>query len=333
VTPSAEPACRRPLRRLAVPVALVAVALAAFGAALAGSAPDKPYSAFISAPPSASATSAQATTSVGGAATVGIRLRNDTRTQRLGSANITPPAGLVVQAGSVTLVAPAGGTATLAGGVVKLRNLELKPGASAFVTFRVAVPCTAAAASYAFGIQVKQSNDFNGTGNDLNPANAPPRLSGIGACVPCPPGQQCTASTTSTASTATVSGTGTATGDRIRVSLAAPDAAVVNCPGYAETTETVEFDLTTAAGGSTGGLKTVTLLVRNPSKPASQYKVCFQADDGAPAAILPRCEFRTSHKGGSSTPRNAPCALAPESRSGKVLLTAVAPAGDPWIKG
>ena len=131
-----------------------------------------------------------------------------------------------------------------------------------------------------------------------------------------------------------MSGSGTSLGDRIRVSLAAPDAAVVDCPGYAESTETVEFDLTTATGGSAGGLKTVTLLIKNPTKPASQYQVCFQADDGTAAAVLPACTFSSSGgPGGSTTPTNAPCALAPESRQRMVTLTAIAPPGDPWIKG
>ena len=274
-----------------------------------------------------------ASTSSGGVADVGIRLRNDTRTQGLGSANITAPPGVTIQPGSVQLVTPAGGTATLAGNVVQLRNLNLPPGGQAFVTFAAVVPCTPATSNNTFAIAVKQSNDFNGTGNDLNAGNAAPVLRGIGACVPCPPGQTCTASTSTNASTATVSGSGTSLGDRIRVSLAAPDAAVVNCPGYAESTETVEFDLTTATGGSSGGLKTVKLLIKNPTKPASQYQVCFQADDGAAAAVLPACTFSSGGPGGSSTPTNAPCALAPESRQGKVTLTAIAPPGDPWIKG
>ena len=332
MTPSAETAPRRPLRRLAIATALAAAALAAFGAALAGSAPDKPYSAFISAPASESATTTQATTSVGGS--VGLRLQNDTRQQNLGSANVTlmTPAGAVPPA-SVTLVTPGRpASATVVGDVIQLRNLNVRPGRSAFVRF--GVPCTAEGASYSLAIQVKQSNDFNGTGNDLNPANAPPVLLGVGACVPCPPGQTCTASTSTNASTATASGSGSSSGDQIRVSLAAPDAAVVNCDRYAETTETVEFDLTNAAGVSSGGLKTVQLLIKNPSKQASQYKVCFQADDGAAAKILPTCTFPGSGgSGGSTTPRNAPCALAPESVSGKVRLTAIAPPGDPWIKG
>ena len=61
MTPSAESVSRRRLwRRLAISTALLAVTLASVGAALAGSTPFKPYSAFISAQPSATATTTQA---------------------------------------------------------------------------------------------------------------------------------------------------------------------------------------------------------------------------------------------------------------------------------
>jgi hypothetical protein len=327
VTPLTRPAPRRPLRRLALVAALVAVAVAAFGAAIAGSTPDKPYSAFISAPPSQAAVTTKATTSVGGNASVGLRLRNDTKTQRLGSANITLPTG--VNAGSVQLVTPSGGSATVVGQVIQLRNLYLAPGASAFVRFAAVVPCTAAGANYTLAITVKQSNDFNGTGNDLNAATPPPLLAGIGSCVPCNGGQQCNANTSTAASLASVSGVATTTGDRIRVSLGAPDAPADDCSGYAETTETVAFDLSNAAGGAAGGLKTVKLQIRNPTKAASLYKICFQGGDAQPPVILPACKCP---KGGS-TPSNAPCAQPAELKKGVVTLTAITPAGDPWIKG
>jgi hypothetical protein len=327
VTPAARTTHRRPLRRLAILAAIVAVTVAAFGAAIAGSTPDKPYSAFISAPPSQAATTTKATTSVGGNASVGLRLRNDTRTQRLGSANITFPAG--VNATSVNLVTPAGGTATVVGNVLQLRNLYLAPGASAFVTFSAAVPCTAAGANYSLAIKVKQSNDFNGTGNDLNAATPPPVLAGIGSCVPCNGGQQCNANTSTSASLASVSGVATSTGDRLRVSLGAPDAPAVDCSGYAETTETVAFDLSNAAGGAAGGLKTVKLQIKNPTKAASLYKICFQGGEAQAPVILPTCKCP---KGGGA-PSNAPCAQPAELKKGVVTLTAITPAGDPWIKG
>jgi hypothetical protein len=113
------------------------------------------------------------------------------------------------------------------------------------------------------------------------------------------------------------------------VSLAAPDVPAVDCAGYQESTETVEFDLSDAAGGAAGGLKTVRLQIRNPVKAAKLYQVCFKGEDAAPV-VLPVCAYPRSKAG---TPTNAPCALAPESRRGVVTLTAIAPAGDPWIKG
>ncbi|MGE0028455.1 MAG: hypothetical protein AB7O78_16285 [Thermoleophilia bacterium] len=303
--------------------------LVGVSAALAGgsSSSNKPYSAFISAPPSATATTTSATTSVGSTATVGIRLRNDTKTQKLGSANITLPSGMTVQAGSVVLVTPSGGTATLAGSVIKLRDLYVKPGDSAFVRFAAVVPCTASGSSYQFGIAAKQSNDFNGYGNDLTLVTPPPVLSGVGSCVPCPSGQ-CSATTSTTASTASVSGLASA-GDRLRVSLGAPDAPAVDCAAYTETTETVAFDLTNSVGGSTGGLKTVKLQIKNPTKAANLYKICFQAGDASPPVILPACKCGKY----GSTPSNAPCAQPAELKKGVVTLTAITPAGDPWIKG
>ena len=324
MTPAARTTPRRPLRRLAIIAAVVAAA-AAFGAAIAGSTPDKPYSAFISAPPSQTATTTTATTSVGGSGSVGLRLRNDTRQQDLGSANVrlVTPSGVTVPVPSVTFVSPAGGSASVVNGVMQLRNLNLSPGGSAFVRF--AVPCTAAGATYRLAIQVKQSNDFNGTGNDLNLATPTPLLTGVGSCVPCDGGQQCTANTSSSASTASVSGVARNDGDQIRVSLAAPDVPAVDCAGYQESSQTVEFDLS----GAAAGVKTVKLQINNPTKATNLYKVCFKAEDAAPV-VLPICTYP---RGNSQTPTNAPCALAPEIKRGVVTLTAVTPPGDPWIKG
>ncbi|HMN99069.1 MAG TPA: hypothetical protein PKD59_06610 [Miltoncostaeaceae bacterium] len=317
---------RRRWRRLAITSAIVVMTLVGVGAALAGGSSNKPYSAFISAPPSAAATTTQATTSVGGTSAVGIRLRNDTKTQRLGSANITLPAGAAVQAGSVVLVTPSGGSATVAGNVIKLRDLSVAPGDSAFVRFAAVVPCTATGSSYQFALAAKQSNDFNGTGNDLTLVTPKPVLAAIGSCVPCPSGL-CTASTSTGASTASVSGLAT-TGDRIRVSLGAPDAPAVDCSGYTETTETVAFDLTNSVGGSAGGLKTVKLQIKNPTKAANLYKICFQGGDASPPVILPACKCAKN-----GVPTNVPCAQPAELKKGVVTLTAITPAGDPWIKG
>ena len=106
-----------------------------------------------------------------------------------------------------------------------------------------------------------------------------------------------------------MTGLPTSPGDyRVRVSLAAPDVPTIDCSGYAESTETVEFDLTKASGDAADVGKTVKLQIKKPTKAANLYEICFQADDGAPAAILPACAYDR----GSSTPNNVPCAQPAE---------------------
>ena len=74
------------------------------------------------------------------------------------------------------------------------------------------------------------------------------------------------------------------------------------------------------------------LQIKNPTKAAKLYDLCFRADDAPAAVILPDCTY-SGGQGGSSTPTNAPCALPPEFKKGVVTLTAITPPGDPWIKG
>jgi len=149
------------LGRMAVAVALLAtLALAAPAAA----APSKPYSVVFSAaqvPPGVSIPGAMPAGMT--IANFTVTLRNDTRTQTLGSANVKPPAGFtVVSPPSVTpgiLLAP------LPDGTLQLRELNLPPGGSATLTLDVRLPCVNG--TYAWTIHAKQSNDYNGTGNDL----------------------------------------------------------------------------------------------------------------------------------------------------------------------
>jgi hypothetical protein len=112
----------------------------------------------------------------GTAPTLQVTITNAAREQRLGSVNLTVPAGLA----PVALVSPTSST-TLAGNVVRLRNLGLAPRASTTVAFTVRMPCIPAN-PYVFAVRAKQSNDFNGTGNDFTLSGAAPSLSGTGAC-------------------------------------------------------------------------------------------------------------------------------------------------------
>ncbi len=94
-------------------------------------------------------------------------LTNEASPQSLGSADLTPPSGFVVQ--SVTSLSDAdssSATAAVSAGVLQLRNLSLLPTDSVTVDLSVDVPCQAGAGGWL--LQAKQANNFNGPpGNDF----------------------------------------------------------------------------------------------------------------------------------------------------------------------
>jgi hypothetical protein len=100
-----------------------------------------------------------------GTATLRLKLTNDTKSkQTLGSANFNAGTGVVPLTAAVNSP-PTGWTVTPVGSVVQFRStVALKPGesVSADVGVSLSTGCTAAWTS-----QVKQSNDFSGTGNDF----------------------------------------------------------------------------------------------------------------------------------------------------------------------
>jgi hypothetical protein len=101
-----------------------------------------------------------------------VTLINDTKTQQLGSADVTVPA-------AITIVDRNGIPG--AGNVLELRNLELPPGGSATVTVGLRMPCVSGV--YAWAVRAKQSNDFSGTpGNDLGPVSGTRSTTVDGSC-------------------------------------------------------------------------------------------------------------------------------------------------------
>jgi hypothetical protein len=131
------------------------------------SAANKPYSLVIS----------PGIATGGTTVTMTATFTNETAHQRLGAANLMPPAQLQVTSASV----PPPGEATLtssctvgalAGPCVQLRNLALAPGRAVTVTMSVKVPAAAASCqaptAYTWSVEAKQANNFNGAGNDLN---------------------------------------------------------------------------------------------------------------------------------------------------------------------
>jgi hypothetical protein len=148
--------------------------MAAAGAALlamlcvtatAAAAPSKPYSIAFSANPVPDGASIPGGMPAG--LTIDdftVTLRNDTETHQLGSANLTVPAGFTLASAPApdrgVLLAPLGDT-------LRLRELDVPPGGSVTLTVDLRLPCVSG--PYAWGITAKQSNDYNGAGNDLTP--------------------------------------------------------------------------------------------------------------------------------------------------------------------
>jgi hypothetical protein len=92
-------------------------------------------------------------------------ITNEAPTQRLGSVRISAPADFVITGAS-------GGAGFTSSSALFL-NLSLAPSAAVTLTVSASAPCSGGA--YQWGIEAKQSNDFNGLpGNDfkLDPASA-----------------------------------------------------------------------------------------------------------------------------------------------------------------
>ena len=147
------------------------IATAAFAA-------DKTFSATVSPGPLVAGASygegARATSKIS------LTIVNESNQARLGSADVTAPAGLTVTASSSSV-----GTnpnPVVGGSVIQLRNLDLAPGASVIVSISGRVECASNHASYVWGFAVKQANDFNGTGNDLAKVGAPTANTVTGNC-------------------------------------------------------------------------------------------------------------------------------------------------------
>jgi hypothetical protein len=162
-------------------------------------------------------------------------IRNLTAHQRLGSANVIPPPGFT--AVSVTsLSRPAPATATIAGGVVQLRELSMPPQNSVTVALKVRTPCSVGV-SPNWDVVAKQANDFNGLpGNSLalDAVASSLATTTIGACTPCPEDQRCSTSLGGpTGSQSTVTSDPSATQPDVGL-LTMSISTAIDCAGYAE---------------------------------------------------------------------------------------------------
>ncbi len=148
---------RRPafVRRAAAILALVSLLAATLmaGTALAATT-TKPYSADITAHPQRAGTTV----------TLTITIVNQTSPQSIGSANWDLPTAIK----PVGLATPTSGAAGFAGNQLRLRSMNVLPGATYTVTFDAIMPCVAG--TYTSTVKAKQSNDFSGPpGNDFTP--------------------------------------------------------------------------------------------------------------------------------------------------------------------
>lgn len=101
-------------------------------------------------------------------------ITNEATTQHLGSVQISAPAGFVITG--------APGAARQTSSSALFLNLSLSPMAHTTVTLTATMACTGGA--YQWGIGAKQSNDFNGSGNDfqLDPSASNVSGSVAGSC-------------------------------------------------------------------------------------------------------------------------------------------------------
>ena len=111
---------------------------------------DKPYKVVL-----------PATVESGPDSTITVTYTNLTSPQTMGSANLTAPVGYSLD--SVTSTSQ--GTASVAGNVLQLRNLNLAPNKSVTTEFKARVDCKETGTLWKS--EVKQANDFNGVGNEF----------------------------------------------------------------------------------------------------------------------------------------------------------------------
>jgi len=157
---------------------------------LAVSVSDKTYTAVATASPAVAEDDAPGDTAAevwaGATPQLSVTITNTSPSpQTLGSVNVTIPAGITPVVGTATISStqsPFAGTIALSGSELLLRDLDLEPGRSVTAGVDARVTCAPAQPAYALATAAKQSNDFNGVGNDFALSGPPPALDAVGAC-------------------------------------------------------------------------------------------------------------------------------------------------------
>jgi len=278
-------------------------------------------------------------------------IKNEASPQRLGSVQISAPAGFVITGASVA--SGASGTASFTSSSALFLDLSLAPGASTTLTVNATVPC--GPSKYQWGIAAKQSNDFNGTGNgfqlDPNSAN---NLNGAltGSCTfqPCPPSALCSASASSATTSGTVTTSSAVPGDSIATGMEGANSSFnFSCGGtYTPVSDVFGFAVFNAAGVPQSTLLTVTLridksLVQSSGHTgASSWQICYASTSPFTTVLGPNTNGTTTIGGVTyktgllpdcSSTQGAPCVQARnKNNAGDVIVTFLA-LGDPYGHG
>jgi uncharacterized protein DUF11 len=199
-------------------------------------------------------------------------IKNEASPQTLGSVRISAPAGFIITGASC-------GPGCFTSSSALFLNLNLASGVSTTLTVTATVP--SGPSSYTWGIAAKQSNDFNGTGNNfqLDPASAG-NLSGT-ITQPCPSSAPCSSSASSATTSGTVTTSSAVQGDTIATQMESVNSSFnYQCPTYTAVADVFDFAVFDANGVPQSIPLTATMridksLVSSTHPGASSWQICY----------------------------------------------------------
>jgi hypothetical protein len=276
-------------------------------------------------------------------------ITNEASTQQLGSVQISAPAGFVITGAS--------GAASFTSSSALFLNLSLAPSATTTLNLTASASCSGG--GYQWGIEAKQSNDFNGSGNDvqLDSASAGNLSGTLTGCTfqPCPPKTLCSASASSATTTGTVTSVSPLPQDDSIVTGMEPGSVGspfnFSCgttpPVYTPVSDVFNFTVFNTSGVPQPMITlTVTLRIDKSAvnmsghPGASSWQICYAST--SPFTALPGTSGTTVIGGVTYNtgllpdcpgPQGPPCVQTRhKDMAGDVVVTLLAP-GDPLIKG
>ena len=287
-------------------------------------------------------------------------IQNKAMPQQLGAVQISAPTGFMITGASLASGAPGEASSTSSSAV--FTDLSVAPGSTVTLTVTATVSC--GSGSYQWPIAAKQSNNFNGSGNNfqLDPQSVP-NLSGTatGSCTqspPCPSRTTCSASASSsttgdsiTVTTSTpvpqgdvvvagIEGTGSGVSYTCQTYTSSPDVfsfAVYNASGVPQPmitlTVTVRIDKSVVgSSGHPGASSWQACYASTTPFSANAVSGTYTASDSTnpPAQTIGGVAYNTGLLLGCPSTKGPPCVQSQtKNNAGDVLVTFLAP-GDPY---